>query len=100
MDSRTALVTLARFAQGQWGMVTSAQAVTAGVSYMQLKRMAEAGLLEKAGQGVYLIIGGQAAAARHRAVKVAWPRMDPRGPAWEAPPLAANRAIASPPSAP
>src|SRR5258705_275762 len=42
MDSRTALVTLARFAQGQWGMVTSAQAVTAGVSYMQLKRMARA----------------------------------------------------------
>jgi len=73
MDSRTALVTLARFAQGQWGMVTSAQAVQAGVSYMQLKRMTEAGLLEKAGQGVYLMIGGQAAAARHRAVKVAWP---------------------------
>src|SRR5882724_8174016 len=63
MDSRTALVTLARFAQGQWGMVTSAQAVQAGVSYMQLKRMTEAGLLEKAGQGVYLMIGGQAAAA-------------------------------------
>jgi hypothetical protein len=56
MDSRTALVTLARFAQGQWGMVTSAQAVQAGVSYMQLKRMTEAGLLEKAGQGVYLMI--------------------------------------------
>jgi hypothetical protein len=51
MDSRTALVTLARFAQGQWGMVTSAQAVEAGVSYMQLKRMTEAGLLEKGGGG-------------------------------------------------
>src|SRR5947209_2280836 len=95
MDSRTALVTLARFAQGQWGMVTSAQAVTAGVSYMQLKRMAEAGLLEKAGQGVYLMIGGQAAAARHRAVKVAWLRMDPGVPAWERPLLGANSAIVS-----
>src|SRR5882757_2868795 len=82
MDSRTALVTLARFAQGQWGMVTSAQAVKADVSYMQVKRMTEAGLLEKAGQGVYLMIGGQAAAARHRAVKVAWLRMDPGVPAW------------------
>src|SRR5882724_6076513 len=89
MDSRTALVTLARFAQGQWGMVTSAQAVTAGVSYMQLKRMAEAG------QGVYLMIGGQAAAARHRAVKVAWLRMDPAVPAWERPLLGANSAIVS-----
>ena len=95
MDSRTALVTLARFAQGQWGMVTSAQAVTAGVSYMQLKRMAEAGLLEKAGQGVYLMIGGQAAAARHRAVKVAWLRMDPGVPAWERPLLGPNSAIVS-----
>ena len=95
MDSRTALVTLARFAQGQWGMVTSAQAVEAGVSYMQLKRMTEAGLLEKAGQGVYLMIGGQAAAARHRAVKVAWLRMDPAVPAWERPLLGANSAIVS-----
>src|SRR6201994_2145802 len=96
MDSRTALVTLARFAQGQWGMVTSAQAVEAGVSYMQLKRMTEAGLLEKAGQGGYLMIGGQgAAAARHRAVKVAWLRMDPAVPAWERPLLGANSAIVS-----
>src|SRR5437763_1921816 len=95
MDSRTALVTLARFAQGQWGMVTSAQAVEAGVSYMQLKRMTEAGLLEKAGQGVYLMIGGQAAAARHRAVKVAWLRMDPAVPAWERPLLGPNSAIVS-----
>jgi len=95
MDSRTALVTLARFAQGQWGMVTSAQAVKAGVSYMQLKRMTEAGLLEKAGQGVYLMIGGQAAAARHRAVKVAWLRMDPAVAAWERPLLGANSAIVS-----
>src|SRR6476661_4624824 len=91
MDSRTALVTLAKFAQGQWGMVTSAQAVQAGVSYMQLKRMTEAGLLDKAGQGVYLMIGGQAAAARHRAVKVAWLRMDPAVPAWERPLLGADR---------
>src|SRR3954469_189011 len=95
MDSRTALVTLARFARGQWGMVTSAQAVQAGIGYMQLKRMTEAGLLEKAGQGVYLMIGGQAAAARHRAVKVAWLRMDPAVPAWERPLLGPNSAIVS-----
>jgi hypothetical protein len=57
--------------------------------------MAEAGLLEKAGQGVYLMIGGQAAAARHRAVKVAWLRMDPAVPAWERPLLGANSAIVS-----
>jgi len=49
MDSRTALVTLDRFAQGQWGMVTSAQAVKADVSYMQLKRMTEGGAAREGG---------------------------------------------------
>ena len=62
MDSRTALITIARYARGEWGMVTSAQAVAAGVSYMQLKRMTDGGLLERTGPGVYLMIGGQAAA--------------------------------------
>ena len=82
MDSRAALIAIARYARGQWGMVTSAQAVTAGVSYMQIKRMTDAGLLEKAGPGVYVMIGGEAAAERNRAHKVAWLRLDPAVPAW------------------
>src|SRR4029078_8829546 len=57
--------------------------------------MTEGGLLETAGQGVYLMIGGQAAAARHRAVKVAWLRMDPAVPAWDRRLLAATSAIVS-----
>jgi hypothetical protein len=76
-------------------MITSAQAVGAGVGYMHLKRMTEAGLLEKVGTGVYLMVGGQAAAARHRALKVAWLRMDPAVPAWERPLLGPNSAIVS-----
>jgi hypothetical protein len=95
MDTRTALLTLARYAKSQWGMVTSAQAVAAGVGYMQLKRMTETGLLEKAGQGVYLMIGGQAAATRNRAHKVAWLRTDPAVPAPERPLLGPNSAVAS-----
>src|SRR5580704_9337174 len=95
MDSRAALIAIARYARGQWGMVTSAQAVAAGVSYMQIKRMTEAGLLEKAGPGVYLMIGGQAAAERNRAHKVAWLRLDPAVPAWERPLLGPNSAVVS-----
>src|SRR2546423_13985200 len=98
MDSRTALVTLARFAQGQWGMVTSAQAVQAGVSYMQLKRMTEAGLLGKAGQGGYLMIGGRAAAARARAGQGGRLRVGPAGPARGRPPARPDNPALSPPS--
>jgi hypothetical protein len=76
-------------------MVTSAQAVTAGVNYMQLKRMTEAGLLERAGSGVYIVIGGQAAAARNRAHKVAWLRLDPAVPAWERDLLGPKSAVVS-----
>jgi len=95
MDSRAALIAIARYARGQWGMVTSAQALAADVSYMQVKRMTEAGLLEKAGPGVYIMIGGQAAAERNRAHKVAWLRLDPAVPAWERPLLGPNSAIVS-----
>jgi hypothetical protein len=95
MDSRAALVTLARYAQGQWGMVTSAQAIAAGVNYMQVKRMAESALLEKVGPGVYLLVGGQAALGRHRAHKVAWLRLDPAVPAWERPLLGADSGVVS-----
>jgi hypothetical protein len=95
MDSRTALITIARYARGQWGMVTSAQAVAAGVSYMQLKRMTDGGLLERAGPGVYLMIGGQAAAERNMAHKVAWLRLDPAIPAWERQLLGRNSAVIS-----
>jgi hypothetical protein len=95
MDSRAALVAIARFAQGQWGMVTSAQAITVGVNYMQLKRMTAAGLLDRIASGVYLMIGGQAAAARNRDHKVAWLRLDPAVPAWERDLLGPKSAVVS-----
>jgi hypothetical protein len=95
MHSRDALLAIARYAQGQWGMVTSAQALTAGVNYMQLNRMTEAGLLDRVGLGVYLMIGGQAAATRNRAHKVAWLRLDPAIPAWERTVLGPNSAVVS-----
>jgi hypothetical protein len=95
VDSLTTLITIAHYARGQWGMVTSAQAVAAGVSYMQLKRMTDGGLLERAGPGVYLMIGGQAAAERNMAHKVAYHRLDPAVPAWERQLLGRNGAVVS-----
>jgi hypothetical protein len=95
MHSRDALLTIARYAKGQWGMVTSAQATAGGVNYMQLKRMTEAGLLERVSTGVYVMIGGQAAATRDRAVKVAWLRLDPAVPGWERPQLGPDSAVVS-----
>jgi Transcriptional regulator, AbiEi antitoxin len=95
MHSRDALLAIARYAKGQWGMVTSAQATAVGVNYMQLKRMTEAGLLERVGTGVYVMIGGQAAAARSQAVKVAWLRLDPAVAAWDRSQLGPNSAVVS-----
>jgi hypothetical protein len=95
MHSRDALLAIARYARGQWGMVTSAQATGVGVNYMQLKRMTEAGLLERVGTGVYVMIGGQAAATRNQAVKVAWLRLDPAVPAWDRSRLGPNSAVVS-----
>jgi len=57
--------------------------------------MTEAGLLERAGPGVYLMIGGQAAASRNRAHKVAWLRLDPAVPGWERPLLGPDSAVVS-----
>ncbi len=44
---------VARIAAGQWGLLTTVQATTAGVSRMMLSRMAEWGELERVMHGVY-----------------------------------------------
>lgn len=51
---RTAVLTAAtNLAAGQWGLLTTAQAQSAGISRMQLTRMVEAGVLERIAHGVY-----------------------------------------------
>jgi Transcriptional regulator, AbiEi antitoxin len=51
---RTAVLTGATdLAAGQWGLLTAAQAQSAGISRMQLARMVEAGILERISHGVY-----------------------------------------------
>ncbi|MGW5456812.1 type IV toxin-antitoxin system AbiEi family antitoxin domain-containing protein [Nocardia sp. NPDC003979] len=51
------LLVLADLAEAQWGLFTSAQAVTAGVTAQQLKRLADAELIIRLRQGVYRLTG-------------------------------------------
>src|SRR5674476_608222 len=40
-------------AAGQWGLLTTAQAVHEGISRLQPARLADAGVLQRVGRGVY-----------------------------------------------
>jgi predicted transcriptional regulator of viral defense system len=65
--------TLARLgpvAERRWGLVTTAQAESAGVSRKQLARMASAGAVERVAQGVYRMAG--APSQEHEAIYIAW----------------------------
>lgn len=74
---------IAEHAADQWGLVTAAQAKRIGLNAVQILRLAEAGLLENVGRGVYLL---QAAGfPLHLEVKVAWLRLQPAAFASERP---------------
>lgn len=48
---------LGAIAEQRWGLLTAAQAAAAGVSRMQLSRLASAGALVRVAQGVYRVAG-------------------------------------------
>lgn len=54
----------------QWGLVTTRQALDAGVNRMHLSRLATAGLVERLSQGIYRVAG--APQPEHQEVLVAW----------------------------
>ncbi|MFB7293535.1 type IV toxin-antitoxin system AbiEi family antitoxin domain-containing protein [Actinacidiphila glaucinigra] len=81
MDRGEQLAVLGGFAADQWGLVTAAQAKDAGLNGVQLLRLTEAGLLESAGRGVYLLTA--AGQPQHLEIKVAWLRLQPKIPAWQ-----------------
>ncbi|HEY0938335.1 MAG TPA: type IV toxin-antitoxin system AbiEi family antitoxin domain-containing protein [Trebonia sp.] len=64
------LARLGSVAERRWGLVTTAQAKSAGVSRKQLARMASAGAVERVAQGVYRMAG--APQQDHEAVYVTW----------------------------
>ena len=62
-------------AEGQWGLLTSAQARRSGVSRVQLSRLAEDGVLTRLAHGVYVLRG--AAGIEHLELRAAWLGLDP-----------------------
>src|SRR5664280_488822 len=61
-------------AAGQWGLLTTAQAVHEGISRLQLARLADAGVLQRVGRGVYATTSS---AAEHLSLRAAWLALDP-----------------------
>jgi len=68
-------------AEGQWGLITRAQAEAAGVPRATFARFIERGQLERIGHGVYRVRG--AGEIDHLQLRGAWLQLDPKRPAWE-----------------
>jgi hypothetical protein len=75
MKARNALRELAEVSASQWGMVTSAQAATRGVTRLDLSRLTESGDLIRLAHGVYKHAGAPSGA--HLDVRAAWLSSDP-----------------------
>ena len=78
--STRALAVVSELAAGQWGLLTTAQAGTAGVTRVQLARLTDADVLERVDQGVYATT---ASPTEHRALRAAWLALDPAHTAEE-----------------
>jgi hypothetical protein len=76
-DGTQALLALA---EGQWGLVTRAQAAKAGVSWSSLVHLSKRGRLERVAHGVYRVRG--ATETDHLELRAAWLQLDPDRPAW------------------
>jgi len=73
---------LAGLADDQWGLVTRAQAVAAGVPRATLARIVAAGLLERVAHGVYRVVGA-GGDPELLALRAAWLQLNPGSPAWQ-----------------
>ncbi|GAA4010445.1 hypothetical protein GCM10022247_35820 [Allokutzneria multivorans] len=76
MRQGEALRMLGDLAADQWGMVTVAQALDAGVDRGTIDRLVSEDLLERLARGVYALPGASEA-ERHTAERTAWLRLDP-----------------------
>jgi predicted transcriptional regulator of viral defense system len=66
---------IAELAEGQWGLLTAAQARAAGISRVQLTRLADDEMLTRLAHGVYVLRG--AAGMEHVELRAAWLGLDP-----------------------
>ncbi len=72
---------LAELASSQWGMFTTAQAASEGVSRVQLGRMSSDGRIEPMARGTYRFVS--AADAEHAELKAAWLSLLPGKTAYD-----------------
>ncbi len=75
MKAREALRALAEITEPQWGLVTSAQALAAGLASMDLTRLTQSGDLVRVAHGVYRDAG--APADQHEDLRAIWLSTDP-----------------------
>lgn len=71
---------VSHLAAGQWGLLTTAQAAREGITRLQLARLADAGVLERLGRGVYATASS---ADEHLSLRAAWLALDPARTAEE-----------------
>lgn len=81
MKYRSALRELAEITESQWGMVTSAQALSRGLNHVDLARLADNGDLIRLAHGVYKDSG--APSGEHEELRAAWLSIEPKRLAWE-----------------
>lgn len=78
----SAVARLSDLAEGQWGLVTRAQARRLGIAWSTLSHLAEpGGAMERIAHGVYRLRGS--ADPGHLSLRAAWLQLDPTTPAWE-----------------
>lgn len=75
------LLELADLASGQWGLFTSAQAKTLGLTPQQVARLANSEVIERLRQGVYRLAG--VPEDRRTSLRAAWLALDPGRTAGE-----------------
>jgi predicted transcriptional regulator of viral defense system len=93
METVRALELLSAYTAGQWGMVTTQQALSAGVDDVTLYRLKSAGLLESVRRGVYASTSAEESDAR--AEQAAWLALRPEVPGWERPKLDPDGGVVS-----
>jgi hypothetical protein len=69
-----------QLAAGQWGLLTTAQAAREGITRLQLARLADAGVVQRLGRGVYATTS---TADEHLSLRAAWIALDPTRTAEE-----------------
>ncbi|SMD12628.1 type IV toxin-antitoxin system AbiEi family antitoxin domain-containing protein [Lentzea albidocapillata] len=93
MEAIRALELLGVYTAGQWGMVTTKQALNSGIDDVTLHRLKSAGLLESVRRGVHAVTSAEASNARSE--QAAWLTLRPEVAGWTRPKLDPDGGVVS-----